>query len=457
VSNLLKDKKLLTILFLSLFFRILFFLIYSPWKEEVEKTLVLNGDAVQYHYLGIALLKTAGFADNVFRTPIYPGFIAFIYAIFGVHPYIVLLFQIFLSVLSVYLVFKIGEISFNRKVGLVAAVIMAMDPHQITFASWLFSDTFFAFLFILTVYYFIKGILQNNFRCIIISAVILGINILTKPVVQFFPMALILLCLIWIKVDLKSRLKYSIVYLLIPFFIALPWLLRNQIKYQHFAISSIVGFDKLVYSVPLTEHSLTHKSNGAIIDSFLTKIKTENPSLKNLPENSAKIWNNLTFETTDVYGKYADAYLKEHRTAYLKLHFIGMVKLMLNMGTQNMLDKLHVKNKKWSDEERYTTGVFQLAKKFVLTKSPAEVILGLFIVLFLILCYLYGFIGVFYTLKNKEYLLLFLFGGAVLYFLLIYGKLPIVRFKLPITAMYSILSGYGFYCVHLISKQKKTT
>ena len=48
MSNLLKDKKLLTILFLSLFFRILFFLIYSPWKEEVEKTLVLNGDAVQY-------------------------------------------------------------------------------------------------------------------------------------------------------------------------------------------------------------------------------------------------------------------------------------------------------------------------------------------------------------------------------------------------------------------------
>jgi hypothetical protein len=105
VSKLLKDKKLLTILFLSLFFRILFFLIYSPWKEEVEKTLVLNGDAVQYHYLGIALLKTAGFADNVFRTPVYPGFIAFIYAIFGVHPYIVLLFQIFTECIVVFILF----------------------------------------------------------------------------------------------------------------------------------------------------------------------------------------------------------------------------------------------------------------------------------------------------------------------------------------------------------------
>jgi len=452
-----KDKKLIVILALALLLRLVFFFIYQPWNAEVEKTLVLNGDAVQYHYLGIAILKTFGFADNVFRTPVYPAFIALIYAVFGIHPYIVLLFQILLSVMSIYVVFKIGELSFNRKVGLVATFIMALDPHQITFASWLFSDTFFAFLFILTVYYFIKGMLCKDFKSILISAVILGINVLTKPVIQFFPIALILLCFIWIKLDLKTRLKYSAVYLLIPFFIALPWLLRNQIKYQHFAISSIVGFDKLVYSVPLTEHSLTQKSNGAIIDSFLTKIKTENPSLKNLPENSAKIWNNLTFKTTDVYGKYADAYLKEHRIAYLKLHFIGMVKLMLNMGTQNMLDKLHVKNKKWSDEERYTTGIFQLAKKFVLTKSPAEVVLGLFIVLFLMLCYLYGFMGVFYTLKNKEYLLLFLFGGAVLYFLLIYGKLPIVRFKLPITAMYSILSGYGFYCFHLFPKEKKAS
>lgn len=449
-----KDKKISAVLALALLLRLLFFFVYQPWDAVVEKTLVLNGDAVQYHYLGIALLKTFGFADNVFRTPGYPAFIALIYAVFGIHPYIVLLFQIFLSVVSVYYVFKIGELSFNRKVGLLAAFIMALDPHQITFASWLFSDTFFALLFILTVYYFTKGMLQRNFRSILISAVILGVNVLTKPVIQFFPIALILLCLIWIKLDLKTRLKYSLVYLLIPFFIALPWLLRNQIKYKHFAISSIVGFDKLVYSVPLTEHSLTHKSDGAIIDSFLTKIKTENPQLKNLPDSAARIWSNLAFETTDVYGKYADEYLKTHRAAYLKLHFIGMVKLMLNMGTQNMLDKLHVENKKWSDEVRYTTGIFQLAKKFVLTKSPAEVVLGLFIVSFLILCYLYGFIGVFYTLKNKEYLLLFLFGGAVLYFLLIYGKLPIVRFKLPITAMYSILSGYGFYCFHLLKREK---
>lgn len=451
----LKDKKLTLILALAFLLRLIFFFIYQPWDAEVEKTLVLNGDAVQYHYLGIAILKTFGFADNVFRTPVYPAFIALIYAIFGIHPYIVLLFQLVISVLSVFYVFKTGELCFNRTVGLFAAFIMALDPHQITFASWLFSDTLFAFLFIVSVFYFVKGVLNNDFKSILISALVLGINVLTKPVIQLFPICLILLCLIWRKLDIKTRLKFSLTYLLIPFLIALPWLLRNEIKYQHFAISSIVGFDKLVYSVPLTEHSLTHKSNGEVIDSLLTKIKTEHPEIKNLPENSAKIWSNMSFEATDIYATYADAYLKEHRAAYLKLHFIGMVKLMLNMGTQNMLDKMHVQNKKFSDEERYTNGIFQLAKKFVFTKSPEEVALGLFIVVFLLLCYLYGFIGVFYTIKNKEYLLLFLFGGSVLYFLLIYGKLPIVRFKLPITAMYSILSGYGFYYVHLFKRENK--
>ena len=450
----LKDKKLTAILLLALLLRLVFFFIYQPWNAGVEKTLVLNGDAVQYHYLAIAILNEFSFADNVFRTPVYPAFIAIIYGIFGIKPFVVLLFQIAISTWSVYFVYKIGELSFNRTVGLIAALVMTLDPHQITFASWLFSDTLFAFFFIVTIYYFIKGITNIDSKSILISAVVLGINILTKPVLQFFPVALILMCLVWKKVDLKSRVMFGLIYFLIPFLIALPWLLRNQIKYQHFAISSIVGFDKLVYSVPLTEHSLTHKSDGEIIDSFLTKIRTENPNLKNLPDSAARIWSNMSFEATDVYAKYADEYLKTHRVAYYKLHFIGMVKLMLNMGTQNMLDKLHVENKKFTDEERYTNGIFHLAKKFLLTKSATEVMFGLFIIVFLLLCYLYGFIGVFYSVKNKEYLWLFLFGGSVLYFLLIYGKLPIVRFKLPITAMYSILSGYGFYYFHLLKREK---
>ena len=126
--TIIKDKKLVAILALALLLRLVFFFIYQPWDAEVEKTLVLNGDAVQYHYLGIAILKTFGFADNVFRTPVYPAFIALIYAVFGIHPYIVLLFQIFLSVVSIYVVFKIVELSFNRKVGLVAGFIMALDP-----------------------------------------------------------------------------------------------------------------------------------------------------------------------------------------------------------------------------------------------------------------------------------------------------------------------------------------
>ena len=450
----LKERKLSVLLLLALALRLLFFWVYRPWDPSVERNLVLNGDAVQYHYLGIAILKTFGFADNVFRTPGYPAFIAVVYSLFGIKPYIVLLIQIVISVASIYYVYKIGLLCFNKTVGWFAAVIMALDPHQITFASWLFADTFFAFLFIISIYTFVKGITEKRIKYIVISAVVLGFNILTKPVIQLFPVCFLLLCLVYQKADLKTRLKYGFIYLLIPFFIALPWLLRNKIKYQHFAISSIVGFDKLVYSVPLTEHSLTQKSNGQIIDSFLTKRKIENPQLKNIPENCTKIWLNITFEATDVYGKYADEYLAKHRIAYLKLHVKGMLKLMLNMGTQNMLDKLHIENKKWDDETRYTSGFFQLAKKFVLTKTKTEIILGLFIVGFLIVCYVYGFIGVYYCLKNKHVFWLFLFGGAILYFLLIYGKLPIVRFKLPITAMYSVLSAYGFYCFHVLKKEK---
>ena len=48
---------------------------------------------------------------------------------------------------------------------------------------------------------------------------------------------------------------------------------------------------------------------------FLTKIKRK-ASLKGLPSDASKIWNNLSFETTDVYAKYADEYLDKHRGAF---------------------------------------------------------------------------------------------------------------------------------------------
>ncbi len=455
MKTILKDKPLCILVFSGLVLRLLFFFIYQPWNPQVEHELVLNGDAVQYHYLAISILKYHNFADNVFRTPLYPTFIAILYGIFGINPYIVLLFQIILSSIGIFIIYDMAKMLTNRTVGLVAAGILAFDPHQITFASWLFSDSLFTFLFILSIYYFVKGINNKNIGNIIFSAVILGLNILNKPVVQFFPVAMILLCLIWRTETLKTKLKYAVIYLTIPFMLALPWLLRNKVKHGHFAISSIVGFNKLVYNVPLTEHVLTHKDNGVIIDSFLTKIRLENPQLKDIPLSSKNIWHSLSFETTTVYGKYADEYLSKHRAAYLKLHFMGMVKLMLNVGTQNMLDKLHIKNQnKWGDEERYSTGFFMLIKKFLFTKSATEVALGLFIIIFMMVCYFYGFAGVYFTIRDKQYELLCLCGGSILYFLLIYGELPIVRFKLPITAMYSLLAGYGFYRLHQKNTRK---
>ena len=133
-----------------------------------------------------------------------------------------------------------------------------------------------------------------------------------------------------------------------------------------------------------------------------------------------------------------------------------MVRMMINMGTQNFLEKLHVKNQvKWNYNQRYTLGLWQQVKLFFTTKTITEIFLGVFILLFLSSCYFLYFIGIITSFKQRKIISL-LFIGTMFYFLLIYGILPVVRYKLPITMMYAPICGLGLsQILYYISTKRK--
>jgi hypothetical protein len=88
---------------LALCVRLVFFLLVRPWSPAVESGFVLQGDARGYHELATTLLTQhrlaygATDAPNALRTPGYPVFVAALYALFGWHPWVVMLFQILLD------------------------------------------------------------------------------------------------------------------------------------------------------------------------------------------------------------------------------------------------------------------------------------------------------------------------------------------------------------------------
>ena len=80
-----------------------FFYLSTVAARNRKKTLVLSGDAVQYHYLGIAILKRFGFAETHSERPVYPAFVALVYGIFGIHPLYCIIISNFTEVLLRYI------------------------------------------------------------------------------------------------------------------------------------------------------------------------------------------------------------------------------------------------------------------------------------------------------------------------------------------------------------------
>ncbi len=447
------------VLLLAFVLRFLFFLVHQPWDAEVERTQVVTGDAVQYHYLANCIVQHFSFCDNTFRTPGYPAFLAVFYFIFGAKTWIPLFVQVCLSVFSVFLLYKLSLRLFNKKVALLAAFLLAIDPHQILFANFLFTDTLFALLFLLTFYFYVKGLQDGETKWFVISAIFLGLNLLTKPVIQFYPLALVLFLLVWTKFTIAMRLKNAFIVLVLSYLFVLPWMYRNYVQFEHFSVCSISGFNLFYYNVPLTETKLTKVPFDTIINRNLRILKAEHPEATGLPNSTNEMWRNISFENNDLYDAFAKDYLKQHKVAYAKAHVNGMVKLMLNLGTQNFLERLHVQTaNKWNYEQRYTLGFLQQLVLFVKTKGWQELLLGLAIVLLMIVTYFGFFVGTLDMIfLQRNFVLWLLFAGSIFYFLMIYGVLPIVRFKLPISMLYLPISALGIlkFRAYLSSRRLK--
>lgn len=450
--------RIVHILLFAFLLRLVFFLLHQPWNLEVERAQVLTGDAVQYHYLAQCITHNFSFCDNTFRTPGYPAYIAIFYFIFGVKPWLVLFSQILLNVFSVFLLYRLSDRIFNTKVALLAAFLMAIEPHQILFCHFLFADTLFAILFLLTFYFYVKGLQEKQTRYFALCAVFMGLNLLTKPVIQFYPFALFLFLLIWTKFSWQLRIKNALMVLLLSYVFVLPWMIRNYTKFNHFSVCSISGFNLFFYNVPLTETKISKIPFDSICNQNLRLLKAQHPNAIGLPNTTNEMWRNISFENNDLYNDFAKDYLKEHKVEYAKAHVNGMIKLMLNLGTQNFLEKLHIDTQnKWNYEQRYTLGFFQQLVLFFKTKGWQEILLGFIIIGLILITYTGFFIGSAEMIfLNRNLVMWLLFSGSIFYFLMIYGVLPIVRFKLPITMLYLPISALGIlkFIEYLSSRRK---
>jgi len=184
ISKYLGNKKLIPIILFAFILRITLFVIAQPWTLEVEQNRIVRSDAIGYNELAKSIINDFSFEfgrkKNSFRTPGYPIFLAIIYSIFGVKPYIVLIFQIIINIFSILILYEIAKKIFSKKIALISSFLFSIDPHTILYTCELFTETFFTFIILLTFMCFVNAINTKEIKYFILTALFLGFSTLVR-------------------------------------------------------------------------------------------------------------------------------------------------------------------------------------------------------------------------------------------------------------------------------------
>ncbi len=455
---------LITIILISLFLKMAFFLYIAPWQTKVEKEKIVISDSWGYEQMAENLLKYKAYcppADtfhienysdyqltgyaflhyDTFRTPAYPTFMATIYFLAGIKPYLVIFFQILLSLVSVFYVYKICLLIFNNfEFAKLSTLIFALDIHSAYVANQLLTDTLFVLFFLASTFYFLKAIETGKLFYIVACAYFMGVACLTRPVVLFYPSIAIVL-LLAIKQSIGWKFKASIIYLLIFLGIAGTWSYRNYEQYGHFKMTTEDGSGLLMYYAAYADARISHRNIDTV------RVQYQKEANVHGFKNEKDI-----FKQSDIYKTIAVDYIKKNKVAYVKTHLLGGINMFFAIGNVGMAKVLD-----WDDDKQQESFA-EISTKRVLgnfTNHKRETVLGIFIILIMALQYIGALIGCITLFKNKKYFFLVLFLLTAGYFTVITGVVGTYRYKLVVVPFICIAAGYGY--THLRKKKELPT
>ena len=217
---------------------------YVVLADNILQSGVFSGDA------------KAPFTPDTFRTPGYPLLLASYKLFFGSYTWFPIV-QILLTLGAAFLIFRIGERLFSRRIGLVGAIAYLCDPTTILHTLVLLSDTPFVFFILLSVYlgffYTPKaGSRISPYGTFFAAGAVLGFATLVRPIGMFLPIIFIPAYAFfhWKLLPPKKIALYLCAFILGWSLLVVPWTARNRAVVGVWGLSSVSSFNLFQYYVP---------------------------------------------------------------------------------------------------------------------------------------------------------------------------------------------------------------
>ena len=239
-------------------------LVRAAWLMRFPTNPITPVDAEGYHLLAVNVLAGRGFAigweapfcPTAVRTPLYPVFVAGVYAIFGQDPVRALPVQILLEVLTTALVIRLGHDLGGKRVGAWAGVLYACNGTTQRYTGYLLSETLLLPLLTAALWMTTRHMRHPSVKKAAYTGLLWGLALLAKPNVQFLALFVGVLAFSFQRSAVSnqpspltiprsaSRFSFLISNFSFLFFwltlglTLLPWLARNRMVFGRWMLST---------------------------------------------------------------------------------------------------------------------------------------------------------------------------------------------------------------------------
>lgn len=444
-------RNLFIVIGVALLVRIVLLLAVSPWNQAHYESTFLRSDAGSYYKLAVNLYANGqyslsdgpDFYPDSFITPGYPVFLAGIFTVFGQDILIVLLAQLLLGVLTCALTHQTALALFGKThagdiAATAAGLLMALEPIGALYAMITVTETLFLFLFVASVYAFLRGVLRQkgvSLPWLALSGLLFGAGLLTRPVLQFF--ALLPMLYILIKgAGWKNKLSGAAVFGAVMLAAVAPWLVRNYMVFDAVGMSTVGQYNLLFGNAALMQSKLTGKPYDQVIEEFRLKY------------TDGRGKGDIDFKTAARAAQVGADMIKEHPMTYAQIHLTGAAMLLVVPGSGVYSDALGWKKEKVGVGDKvYGSGLLQGLGKVLAAKSPFEWAYIILYGLFMAIEYLAALAGLWWMFKDRSRRLTAVFLAlAVLYFPLVTGPVgDTARYRMPVMPLVAVMAGAWAY------------
>jgi hypothetical protein len=413
---------------------------YAPIKYYV------NPDAYNYENIARNLVNHGVFSNelqapytpDVRRTPLYPVFLAGVYALSESSKTVAVLCQLLLGSLAAGLIYLFSRaLLFSHQKALFAGLILALDPLTIMHANMLITETLFTIFLVAGSMSLLEYFRTYRLLWLITSAVLFSSAALTRPIGQFLPLVLVpLIVFAAIPKERWAALLRGLLFALVSLALTFVWVIRNHYVAGIWSLSNI-GERTLVYysarAVLENAESLNEEEVIAKLDAMIgAHSRSENLSPAEMAKQERQV---------------ATIVFRQYPLTTIAVYLDGVLRFLVNPGLDNICAQLsHVENVdgcKVTESKSNPNFVEKIRLKFS-NMDNFQLAIAIWSVFFLFAMYTLSLVGVYSLMKNRQWFELFSLGIIIAYLILLSaGGQTTSRFRVPTIPYWSVLAGVG--------------